>query len=413
MILLLAALGCGPEEPAEPTPPPGVWTDRERDVLEAMRLTRELKPDPTNRVADDPDAARLGRMLFFDAGLSPSGKVACATCHQSGRHFTDGTPLGKGLGETGRHTPGIVGSQLGPFFFWDGRADSLWAQAAGPMENPDEMGGDRVFVARYVLSHDRDEYEKIFGPAPDLSDPARFPAHAAPEVSPELDAAWRAMAAEDREMVNRVFTNVAKAIAAYERLLLPEDAPFDRYVDAVIDGDPAGGGHLDEAQVRGLAFFLRDGNCTSCHHGPMLTDRAFHNLGVPEPVKGYDAGRQTGAALVLASDLSCRGPYSDTQDCPELKYLNPQFPDFQAAFKTPSLRYVAETAPYMHNGSMATLEEVLTFYSDLPGNPPAGHRELTLKPLEMTDAEKADVIVFLRSLTGDPLPAELMGPPKD
>lgn len=406
--LVVATVGCAPE-PTLSVPEAGVWTAAERDTLASLRLSVTPRPDPTNRWANDPGAARLGQQLFYDAGLSPSGRIACATCHQPARHFGDGQPLGTGIGATARHTPGIVGSQWGAWFFWDGRADSLWSQALGPLENPDEMGSDRLYVARYVLDHDGDSYADVFGERPDL---AQLPARARPgRDHPSLNDAWNAMSDGDRETVDRVFANVGKALAAYERTLVPEPSPFDRYVDAVLDGDASGGGHLDEGAVRGLSLFLRDGGCVSCHNGPMLTDRAFHNLGLPEP-KGFDPGRQAGAAIVLDSPFNCDGPYSDAADCPELRYLNPTFPDFVAGFKTPTLRYVAESAPYMHNGGFATLESVLEFYATLPGDPPAGHRELTLKPLELDPAETADLLAFLRALTGDPLPPERLGPPQ-
>jgi cytochrome c peroxidase len=359
---------------AEPEPPaaPGSWTPAEVARLASMRLDVTPRPDPSNAWADDPEAA---------------------------------------LGTTRRHVPGIVGNQWGAWFFWDGRADSLWAQALGPIENRDEMGGDRTYLARYVVAIEGDAYRHVFGDVPDLSDTTRFPARARPGYdAPDLDAAWKAMAPGDRDTVNRVATNAAKAIAAYERRVVPEPSPFDRYVDALMAGDASGGGRLDEAEIRGLGLFLRHG-CTNCHAGPMFTDRSFHNLGMAERFAGYDPGREEGAALVRGAEFDCDSPYSDAEDCPELRYLNPDFPDFQAAFKTPSLRYVAQTAPYMHNGSFADLEEVVRFYSTLPDLPPAGHRELTLKPLNLSEAEVADLVAFLGTLTGDPLPPDVIGLP--
>lgn len=404
MIVLAALSAC--DEP-EPVRLPGVWSDEERAVLASLRLDPTVRPDPTNRWADEPAAAALGQALFFDAGLSGTNTVSCATCHQPALAFTDGRALAQGVGTAKRHTPSIVGSQNGPWFFWDGRADSLWSQALGPLENPAEMASDRTWVAKTVLAGYRDEYAAIFGPPPDLS---HLPDHAGPVDDAAAAAAWTALGDADRAAVDRVFANVGKAIAAYERRLVPTPSAFDRYVAAVQAGDATGGGHLDDAQIRGLSFFLRDGNCTSCHLGPWLTDRSFHNLGLPEPT-GWDPGRTAGAALVADSPFNCAGPYSDTADCPELAYLDPTFQDFVNAFKTPTLRNVARTAPYMHHGGLATLEDVIAFYDELPGQPIAGHRELTLVPLGMTDAEKSDLIAFLRALDGDPLPPDLLEPP--
>lgn len=406
-------VGCvGASAPAPPERGPGDWSERERAVLAGLRLDATPRPDLTNRWSDDPGAARLGQALFFDAGLSPSGEVSCATCHDPAHGFADPKPLSEGVGQTARHAPAIPGSQYGPWLYWDGRADSLWSQAAGPLEHPHEMASSRVYVVKHIQRQHADAYRTVFGDLPDFSDPARFPDLARPSTDDTgANAAWEGMSEADRRQVTRVFTHGLKAIAAYERLLVPTEAPFDRYVDAVLAGDPGGSGALTDAQVRGLTLFVREGNCVACHSGPMLTDRAFHNLGLPLVGK-YDAGRTVGAAQVLGSEFSCRSGWSDATDCPELDYLDPEFPDFQQAFKTPTLRNVANTAPYMHHGQLADLSEVLTFYSELPGDPAANHRELTLEPLDLTEAQKADLIAFLLALTGEPLPSRLVEPPQ-
>jgi len=409
--LVLLALGACTGAPAEPEPEPGVWTPQELRQLASLRLDATPRPAPTNRWADDPQAARLGQALFFDDWLGQT-KVGCVQCHEPRLGFADGKVRSVGMDQTARHAPAIPGSQYGPWLFWDGRADSLWSQAAGPIEHPDEMGSSRTAVAQRVATHHRQAYAQVFGEPPDLSDRERFNMWARPTAEPGSAAArhWEQMTPEDREAVMQVFVNSLKAIAAYERLLVPTESDFDRYVDAVTAGDPTGGGHLSPAQVRGLSLFLREGNCTACHSGPMLTDRAFHNLGLPL-AGSYDAGRTVGAAQVLESEFSCRSRWSDATDCPELDYLDPSFPDFQQAFKTPTLRNVARTAPYMHHGALADLDAVLTFYSELPGDPAANHRELTLQPLNLTPAQKSDLIAFLNALTGDPLPAELLQAP--
>jgi len=410
LLVGLLALGCRTGE-APRGLEPGVWSDEERALLSSLRLDATLPADPTNRFADDPTAARLGQALFFDVGLSPSGAVSCATCHVPALGFTDGKRLSAGVGQTARNAPPIPGSQYGAWQFWDGRADSLWAQAAGPVESPEEMGSDRVFFARRLVEHHAEAYAALVDEVPDLTDPDRFPARARPGSGGDpLDQAWRGMAQADRDSVMRVFTDGLKAIAAYERTLVPTDSALDRYVDAVLAGDRSGGGHLDPAQIRGLSTFVRNGNCVACHHGPQLTDRAFHNLGLPFSGP-YDAGRELGARQVLEHELNCRSAWSDTSRCEELEYLDPTFPDFQQAFKTPTLRNVALTAPYMHHGELATLEEVITFYDELPGSAAANHRELTLQPLGLSADERADLVAFLRALTGDPLPPALTSPP--
>ncbi len=411
-LICLLMLGCGgaavQSQPATPSAH-GAWSAGDKASLASLRLDHTVPPDPTNAVADDPRAVRLGRALFYDTGLTPDSRFSCATCHKPDAWFTDLLPLGIAAGTTARHTPTVLGAAVGPWFFWDGRADSLWAQAMGPLENADEMGSDRLFVAHEVLSRYRSDYEPLFGAVPDLSDATRFPARGMPgDVSDPLGEAWHSMREEDRSTVNRVFVNAVKAIAAFERTVMPTEAPFDRYVDAVVAGDDTGGSHLDASAVRGLEFFLHGGNCISCHNGPMLTDRAFHSLGLPEP-RGYDPGRTGGAVKVASSEFNCEGEWSDADDCAELRFLNPAFEDFRAAFKTPSLRNVAETAPYTHTGGFASLEAVLDFYSELPGDPVLGHRELTLQPLRLDAQTRSDLIAFLRSLTG-PVPESLLPP---
>lgn len=376
-LLLIAVLGC--DEPveraaSEPVGPAG-WTAAERRLLASLRLDTTLPPSPTNPLADDPDAAAWGRALFYDPGLSPSGTVSCATCHDPAKHFTDGRPLSQGVGTTGRHAPTVEGSQAGPWFFWDGRADSLWAQADGPITHPDEMGS----TPAHVVAHVRERWS------------AQAAALGAGPGVPETQA----------------YVRVLQSIAAFERTVLPAEAPFDRYVDAVLAGEADGGGHLSDDAITGLRVFLGRGQCVSCHHGPMLTDHAFHNLGLPQP-GALDMGRTLGAKQVLDSPWRCGGPHSPPDvDCDELRFLDPTFQDFQAAFKTPTLRNVAETAPYMHDGSMPDLDAVLSFYSELPGEPVVGHRELTLQPLQLTPDERMGLKALLASLSAPVRPEAL------
>lgn len=414
-VILGLILGCqeaGVKDGAQVTKDITAFTMEEEKLLAELRLRPSLPSSPTNIYGDNEAAARLGHRLFFDQGLSPTGEVSCATCHQPEKHFSDGLQRGVGAGETKRHTPTIVGAQRGEWFFWDGRSDSLWAQALQPMEHHDEMGSDRVWVVRHVSSTYKDEYEQVFGP---MGLPEEMPDRARPvedDADHPLNIAWIQMSDVDQVAVNRVFVNVAKSMEAYERRLLPEEAPFDRFVDAYFEGDSGGGGHLNDQAIAGLKFFLGEGNCTACHSGPDFSDRAFHTLGMVED-RGYDPGRTGGAVGVLASPFNCDGDYSDAKDCPELRYLNPKFPDFRGAFKTPTLRYVAETAPYMHNGLFQELEDVLNFYSTLPGEPMLNHRELTLRPLNLSQAQTEGLIQFLKSLTGAPLPMEWASPPED
>jgi cytochrome c peroxidase len=370
----------------------------ERQTKEALVLAMsplpQLAPDPTNRFADDPAAAAFGKQLFFDKGLSGNGQVACATCHQPERYFSDGLRVARGVGETERNAPSVLGAAFNTWQFWDGRADSQWAQAASPIEAEHEHGFDRSRLVQRLRSHYTAPFEDLFGPLPK---------------------------AGDTVAETRAFAHAMKAIAAYERKLLPRRAPIDGYVAALRSGDRTGGNYLSAAQRRGLDLFVGVAQCHLCHSGPLFTDDSFHNLGLPAQLGiqackgeacGAEGGRTFGALQVLQGEFNCRSAFSDTSDCPELRHLNPGFDDFIGAFKTPSLRNVERTAPYMHDGQFADLDQVLKFYNTVPGEPVLGHRELFLKPLRLKPNHLADLRAFLSALTG-PLPdPRWSSPPK-
>jgi len=377
---------------------------------------------PANGVADGASAAALGQFLFFDTRLSANGDVACATCHQPARGFSDGRALAKGLAAGTRNTPSLLNAALNHWFFWDGRADSLWSQALQPLEGPREAGGDRLHIAHLVADDAAlsAAYQRVFGELPPLADTARFPPHARPDPDPQssMAEAWQAMAPADRTKVNRVFGNIGKAIEAYERKLVGGASPFDTYVEGLRTGDPAKEAALSPAATRGLKLFVGAANCHACHTGPALSDGEFHNLGLPLlPGEEPDRGRAAGMTLLHADIFNAAGPFSDepieiaTRRLETLPPLKSQL----GAFKTPSLRNVALTAPYMHDGRFATLPEVLEFYAQ--GKPAShgrlvGTRDLTLNLVpRLTPEQRSDLVAFLGALTGAPLPAALTEPP--
>lgn len=402
LTVALFALGCS--EAVDYDRP---WDADETRLIQSLSPLPKPLPSEGNRFADDPNAAALGHRLFFDARMSSNGKVACSTCHAPSKYFADGRPLAQGVGTTGRHAPTIMGSQWSPFQYWDGRKDSLWAQSMGPIESDVEHNFTRAGVAHHIYQHYRAPYEAVFGPMPPMNQGKRFPKQARPhqyaDSHPE-HTTWMRMAPADRIAVNRVFANVGKAIEAYERKLLPQPAPFDAYVAALKAGDAKGGGHISPAAQRGLRAFIGRAQCVNCHNGPLLTDRGFHNIGLPlaKGASGIDMGRTNGADEVKKDLFSCGGAFSDQKTCLELRFLDPRFEDFLGAFKTPSLRNVTETGPYMHDGQFATLEDVLGFYKELPGKPGIGHRDLVLKQIDPT-VPTNELIAFLKTLTG-PLP---------
>lgn len=381
------------------------WSAEEITTLRTLWINSlpPLPADPSNKYADDGRAAVLGQALFFDTRFSSNGQVSCATCHSPENMFQDGTALAHGVGTTNRRTMTIVGTAYSPWLFWDGRKDSQWAQALGPLENPVEHGGDRTFYAHLIDQHYRTEYEGIFGPMPDVS---HLPANAGPVIDENAQETWDAMSAEDREAVSRIYANMGKAIAAYERKILPGESRFDSYVEAVIAGDfEQAETILTVEEAAGLRLFIGKANCTQCHNSPLFTNNDFHNTGVPAVSDlPEDTGRALGAQQVLADEFNCLSPYSDAAetDCAELRYMAADGHHLERQFRPPSLRNVIGRGPYMHAGQFAALEDVLAHYNQAPASP-AGHSEL--EPLNLTQEEISQIIAFLDTLSG-PINAE-------
>ncbi len=373
------------------------WSEAELATLQSLSLS-ELEPlavDPTNAAADDTRAAALGEKLFFDARLSANGAVARATCHQRDKAFRDSIPLGRGVGKTAKRTMPIAATARAPFLFWDGRKDSQWAQALGPLESAVEHGGTRAQYAHAIADHYRTEYESVFEPLPDLS---AVPSSAGPAGNEAAVAAWTRLSNVQRIAVTRVFVNIGKAIAAYERRIEFGPSRFDQYVAAVTSGQP-GHGILSGEEIAGLRLFIGRANCTQCHNGPLFTNNEFHNTGVPpRPGMPTDDGRLSGATAVLHDEFSCRSQWSDSRErCPELEFLVSRDHALNRAYKVPSLRNVAERAPYMDAGQVATLAAVLDHYNRAPAAA-AGHSELW--PLGLKARDLHQIEAFLRTLNG-------------
>jgi cytochrome c peroxidase len=331
------------------------WTPDELSTLSDLSIDAlgPLPADPTNKHADDARAAALGRQIFFDTRFSANGKVSCASCHQPDRQFQDDRALSRGVGTTGRRAMPIVGTAYSPWFFWDGRKDSQWSQALGPLESPVEHGGRRG------------EYVKI--------------------IAREYDAAYRNVFGGSYNDTTRVFANIGKAIAAYERTLQFGDSRYDQYVRT--------GRGLSADEIAGLKLFIGKAECTQCHSGPLLTDNSFHNIGI----ESSDAGRSVGVQQVLADEFNCRSKFSDANHaaCSELEFVDATSVELVGAFKTPSLRNVSLRPPYMHAGQLETLEEVVDHYNRAPA---AAIGRTELKPLELTKREQRQLVAFLRAL---------------
>jgi cytochrome c peroxidase len=300
----------------------------------------------------------LGRQLYFDPRLSADSTVSCASCHNPAEGYSAHTKTGIGIrGQAGgRNSPVSFNRILSGKQFWDGRVDSLEAQAVGPIQNPIEMGFTHEGVVKRLGENTiyKRQFEKVFG---------------------EL-----------------TIDRVGQAIAAFERVLVTAPSPYDyherlrsfagldaediaddpdlaaKYAEtkAALEKQP-----MSESAQRGRdIFFTEKGNCTACHVGANLADEKYHNLGIGMDRENPDLGR-----FVITKD-----------------------PKDTGAFKTPTIRNVALTAPYMHDGSLATLEEVVEWYDK--GGHPNPHLSDKVRPLKLTAEDKADLVEFMKACTG-------------
>ena len=385
------------------------WSAQDVATIASMRLKEAgARPaDASNAYEQRADAAAFGRALFNDTRLSKNGQVACASCHSTKNQFEDGRQFGKGMATGQRRTMPVMGAAHSPFLFWDGRKDSLWSQALGPLEDAAEHGGNRLRFAKLVQAQYQAQYQQLFGSLPDFG---KLPEDASPNGSVAERAAWATLPESSRDAVNRVFANMGKAIAAYERQVSYGESRFDQYAQATVSASGAGQEVMTPQEVRGLKLFLTSGQCVTCHNGPLLTDHAFHNTGVP-PIdpRNPDRGRAEGLKKLLKDEFNCLGRYSDAkpEQCGELQFLSTTDPGQLAAFRTPSLRNVAARPPYMHAGQFASLEQVVQHYADSP-KAVLGHSELARpgekhadrQTIRLSAQDVKDITAFLGTLSG-------------
>lgn len=307
----------------------------------------------------------LGRKLFFDARLSADGKVSCSSCHDPKLAFGDAKPVAEGIGgKLGtRNSPSLFNAMFYPNQFWDGRAEGLEDQAIQPLTNPIEMGNrsyDEVVARLKAAPEYRAEFQSVFGG--------------------ELNIA-----------------RVGQAIAAYERTLVSGDSPFDRFNA----GDQSA---LSDAAKRGLTVFRGRGRCSRCHTFseamPFFTDFQYHNTGVAMNNPHFDKlSRIAFDAVDTEQSKEVIDRLAKLPGGEDLGRVRFSYVVFDiGAFRTPTLRNIALTAPYFHDGSARTLAEVVRFYND--GGKMNVAREWDLAPLALTEDEQRDLVTFLESLTG-------------
>jgi cytochrome c peroxidase len=342
--------------------------------------------DPSNRVSGQPAGVEFGRSLFFDPRLSATGEISCATCHRPDRAFADGRARATGIAPVDRNTIALANLRLVRWYGWDGAADNLWAQSLRPLVEPREMGGSFSHIARLVRGD--------------------------PELRRQYQAAFGAPPGPDDELVS---VDLGKALAAYQETLVTGRAPFDEFRDALARGDAGAAARYPAAARRGAVLFVGKGRCNLCHLGPGFTNGEFHDAGVAYFVAPgrVDAGRHQGIRRVQASRYNLLGQFNDdpaAAPATAVRHVALEHRNF-GEFRVPSLRNVACTAPYMHDGSLATLGDVVRHYSDLDLDRLHADGERILQPLRLPEAEIADLVAFLESL-GD-CPGRPAAPPAD
>ena len=407
----------------------GVFTEAEWEKINRFSPLPPPPPSPTNKYADRVDVAELGQRLWFEkryagailegstaeGGLGEIGetqKVACADCHDAQMWFTDtrSTPNSTSLGttRTKRNAPSIVNVVFYEWGNWGGSNDQFWKQGASLPEAKDVFNSDRLRYVHVIYTYYRDHYNALFDPdldaalAPSATDAWRFPPSGKPASPGAPPGPWETMKETDRDIVNEIMANCGKALEAYERRLISGDAPFDRYVAGDFDA-------LSMSARRGLKLFIGKAGCDSCHTDQTFTDQKFHNTAVAQTVVPLDDGRFADVER-LPSTWNGAGKYSDDPIAGAAKLAGiAQSESMRGQFRTKSLRHVAETGPYFHNGSAKSLAEVVRFYNE-GGGPPGsypGTKDEQLVPLNLSENEIADLVEFLHSLTGQPIPADL------
>jgi cytochrome c peroxidase len=434
IIGLCVLAGCGDDSPASPidagvdATEPDAGPLSPADLVEAAKLSPlpSVPADPTNAVADNAKAATLGQMLFFDksyagalaigddgtngglGAVGNTGKVSCASCHAAGSDAMDdrrtkpnNVSLGTGYGT--RNALGLVNASFYKWTNWAGRFDSQWSLPLAVAESPVLMNSTRLEVAHMLYAKYRTEYNATFAtPLDPALDPTAIDAARFPPAGKPGQPAFDNMAAADKDIINAIYANYGKALAAYMRKLVSRHAPFDQFVA----GDTRA---ISLAAQRGFKIFLA--SCVSCHSGPNFADDSFHTLGVPQTgprVPATDNGRFQDVPPLLASAFNTNGNFSDDKTTGKLTGLAQDVAQ-TGQFRTKSLRNLSLSGPFMHSGQFVSLDEVVAFYNAGGGTPPAGGtKDPKMVPLSLSMQAQTDLVAFMRTLSGELVPVELL-----
>ena len=381
--LLVLALMAGLATPA-PAQSLEFSSDEVAQILSHGPWPVPFKADPSNRASGTTAGIALGRALFFDARVSPDLKFACVSCHIPAHGWSEAKAVSEGREPLIRNAISLLDVRLRRWFGWDGGQDSLWAMSLRPMLDDKEIGATPADLAALLREDDllATSYQAAFGQHPDT-------------IAPD-----------------QLSVDLAKALAAFQETLDSPRSAFDDFRDRLAKGQSPGNYPL-EAQ-RGLKLFIGRGNCMLCHLGPAFSNGEFHDVGVPFfTPDGVDPGRHQGIKTLQASSVTLLGSWNDDPNAApgsQTRHLDPQHRNF-GEFRTPSLRNVALSAPYMHSGSKKDLRAVIRHYSEIDPDRLHADGEAILKPLNLSETDIDDLIAFLQSLTSlTPLPTGTTNP---
>jgi cytochrome c peroxidase len=372
--LAAAALGATPARLAAQSEP--LWSEAEQVAIRALGpWPVQVAPERSNRVAGNALAIEFGQLLFETPRLSGRGAVRCASCHEPWRAFSDGRAIAFGLARGTRNSPTLYNVGLQHWFGWDGASDTLWGQVIRPLQDAHEMASSAAHVAEVVRDNEDFlvRYVAVFGAAPSADD-------------------------------DEVMVNVAKVIAAYVATIVSPRSAFDRYRDHLgsTDGEDA---DLSRAAVRGLRLFVGRAGCSDCHSGADFSDGEFHRSLVAAGDRP-DRGRAAGLERLAHSAYTRAGRFSDLPES-ERRSLTTPDPDeaLRGYFRTPGLREVARTAPYMHDGSVTHLCQATHAHALRAATTDAASTERAPEAT-LTEDERRDLVAFMRSLGSEPVASQ-------
>ena len=309
----------------------------------------------------DPAHVALGRKLFFDPRLSGDATISCATCHNPAHGWADGLPMSDGYpgSKYFRNTPTVINASLGRLMYWDGRL---------PAADMPTIVRDHIAEAHFFQADGRLIIERM---------------RQVPEYEDGFKSAFGG---------EPTYGRILNSVSAFVKSLRSQNVPFDQFVG----GDKSA---ISESAVRGIELFQDKAGCIQCHNGAMLSDGQFHSLGLEV---NKDIFRDPQRHITFRRFFRTLGVpgYENLRSDPGLLCVSKAKADM-GLMRTPTLREVSNTAPYMHDGQLATLEEVVSFYN--AGGGPDASRDAKLKPLGLTDNEQTDLVEFLKTLSGDPL----------